>query len=216
MTGVMKENRTIRGLYAVTPDETDTPQLMRQIGAALSGGARIVQYRNKTAPEMRKAQARALKTLCDEYGAVLIINDHLHLAAEINADGVHLGAEDGDMREARSVLGPDKLIGVSCYNRIELARSAAAHGADYIAFGSFFPSRVKPGAVQAPLSLLAEARRELRIPIVAIGGITLENAPSLIHSGADAVAVISGLFHAPEVATTARAFNLLFDLRSAA
>lgn len=207
----------MRGLYAVTPGIPDTEALLRQVEDALSGGVRIVQYRNKTAtPELKRAQARALKALCDQRGTALIINDHVDLAAEVDATGVHLGAEDGGVREARHALGADKLIGISCYNRVDLARTAVAQGADYVAFGSFFPSRVKPGALHASLELLVDARREITVPIVAIGGITIENAPALVHAGADALAVISALFDVPDVIAAARALSALFDSRSPA
>ncbi|HEV7802690.1 MAG TPA: thiamine phosphate synthase [Burkholderiales bacterium] len=205
----------IHGLYAVTPDEADTEALLAQVSAALTGGARVVQYRNKTAaPALRLEQARAVKALCEMHRASLIINDHLDLAKAIDAAGVHLGAEDGATEAARDALGAGKLIGVSCYNRLELARAAQKSGADYVAFGSFFPSRIKPGAVHAPLELLANARPELHVPIVAIGGITLDKARALVEAGADALAVISAVFGAPDVAAAARGFTALFEARS--
>jgi thiamine-phosphate pyrophosphorylase len=189
---------------------------MIQAHAALSGGVRVVQYRNKQATAAtRSVQARALKAMCDEVGAALIINDHVNLAAEVDASGVHIGSEDGEISVARRVLGADKLIGVSCYNQLELARSAIAGGADYVAFGSFFASSVKPGAVHAPLTLLARAHRDFAVPIVAIGGITINNASDLINAGADAIAIISALFHAPDIAASSRAFSALFDSRTA-
>jgi thiamine-phosphate pyrophosphorylase len=200
-----------RGLYAVTPDEADTPALVSKVTAALTGGARIVQYRNKpAAPELRRDQAAALKRACDAHGALLIINDHAELAREIDAAGVHIGADDGDVAAARRIVGRGKIIGVSCYRRIELAREAAERGADYVAFGSFFPSSVKPGAVRAPVDLLPEAKRALAVPVVAIGGITIDNAPQLIAAGADALAVITAVFGASDVAAAARAFTALY------
>jgi thiamine-phosphate pyrophosphorylase len=200
-----------RGLYAVTPDGPDTAALVSTVTAALTGGARIVQYRNKPAtPELRRDQAAALKRACDAHGALLIINDHAELAREIDAAGVHIGADDGDVAAARRIVGRDSIIGVSCYRRIELAREAEAQGADYIAFGSFFPSSVKPGAVRAPVDLLLEAKRALAVPVVAIGGITIDNAPQLIAAGADAVAVITAVFGASDVAAAARAFTALY------
>lgn len=206
---------TIQGLYAVTPDTGDTQALTAQVDAAIRGGVRVVQYRNKTAsPRLRQTQATALQALCEAHGAALIINDHVKLAREVGAAGVHVGAEDAKLRDARAALGPGKLIGVSCYNRLELAREAQSDGADYIAFGSFFPSQVKPGAVRATPELLVEAKGGIRVPIVAIGGITLENAPRLIAAGADAVAVISALFGAQDVTETARRFTATFESRS--
>jgi thiamine-phosphate pyrophosphorylase len=201
----------VRGLYAVTPDEADTGVLVDRVTAAVSHGARLVQYRNKiAASELRREQAAALKRACDAHGALLIVNDHAELAREIDAAGVHIGAEDGDLEAARAIVGPDKLIGVSCYRRVELAMDAQAHGADYVAFGSFFPSSVKPNAVRAPIDLLREAKRTLRVPVVAIGGITIDNAPQLVDAGADAVAVITAVFGAPDVGAAARGFAALF------
>ena len=204
----------VRGLYAVTPDLADTDALLVQVDAALAGGARVVQYRNKTGGDTLKLeQARVLAALCRRHRLPLIINDHLELALAVDADGLHLGSDDGPVAEARSRLGPDKLLGVSCYDRIDNALDAARLGANYVAFGSFFPSRVKPGAVRASLSLLGEVKRRQALPVVAIGGITVENAPQLIAAGADSVAVISALFEAPDIEMTARRFSALFGAR---
>jgi len=202
----------ICGLYAVTPDEIDTRALAVKVRAALSGGAKLVQYRNKTAAvAQRFEQAGALLELCRQYGARLIVNDHLDLALKVGADGLHLGAEDGPVADARKKLGAGKIIGVSCYDRLQNALDAQSQGADYVAFGSFFASGIKPEAVRAPLALLREAKQRLAIPIVAIGGITLANAPQLIAAGADSVAVISALFAAPDVELAAQRFTALFD-----
>ena len=207
--------RALRGLYAITPDADDTQRLLTQVAAAIAGGAHFIQYRNKTAgAALRLEQARALKSLCAGRGSTLIINDHVDIALAVDAEGVHLGADDGSLTRARQVLGPEKLIGVSCYNRLELARAAETSGADYVAFGSFFPSRVKPGAVQASLTLLDAAKRELEVPVAAIGGITLEHAPQLIASGADLLAVITAVFDADDVTAAARRFSDLFEGRS--
>lgn len=201
----------IRGLYAVTPDIEDTAELLAKVEAALAGGARLLQYRNKRADAARRrVQARALAALAREHGVPLVINDHLELALEIAAEGVHLGAADGPLAAARARLGEGRLLGASCYARLESALEAERAGASYVAFGSFFPSAVKPGAVRAPLALLAEAKRRLRVPVVAIGGITPENAPQLIAAGADSVAVISALFEAPDIRAAARRFSALF------
>jgi thiamine-phosphate pyrophosphorylase len=182
------------------------------VSAALAGGTRVVQYRNKTASvELRREQARALKSACDVHGAALIVNDHADLAREIDAAGVHIGADDGDLAGARDQLGAGKLIGVSCYNRLDSAREAQRAGADYVAFGSFFASSVKPGAVHAPLELAREARAALDVPIVAIGGITIDNARPLVDAGVDAVAVISALFGAADITAAARELNALFE-----
>ena len=202
--------RKLAGLYAITPEEPRTDILVRKVGQALGGGASVVQYRNKTSgPELRREQGRALAALCRAAGAAFIVNDDLALALELGADGVHLGGEDGDLAEARRCLGQGKLLGASCYNRIELAEVAAQAGVDYLAFGSVFSSGTKPGAVRAPLSLFAEARRSFDLPLVAIGGITLQNAPQVFAAGADAVAVISAVFDAGDIAASAAGFTRL-------
>lgn len=201
----------LRGLYAVTPDEVNTARLMTLVRSALGGGARILQYRNKVADAaLRREQATELRVLCREYGAALIINDDLELALAVDADGLHLGGEDGSLAVARSRLGPNKLLGASCYRRLENAERALAEGADHIAFGSFFVSTVKPGAVRSSPTLLTEAKQKFGVPVVAIGGITVENAPLLIAAGADSVAVITALFGAPDVTVAAQRFNALF------
>lgn len=203
--------KQLRGLYGVTPDEPDTERMLRLVRAALEGGMRILQLRNKVAsPALREAQARALREITRGYGCALIINDDAKLAALVDADGAHLGAEDGSIREARALLGPHKLLGATCYGKLENARTALADGADHIAFGGFFQSSVKPGNPQRPLSLLTDAKREFPVPVVAIGGITLATTPQLIAAGADSVAVITALFGAPDVTQAARAFCALF------
>jgi thiamine-phosphate pyrophosphorylase len=208
--------RRFAGLYAVTPDLDDTALLLAKTRAALTGGARLLQYRNKTATEiLRREQAAALCRLCREHGATLIINDHILLASEVDADGVHVGADDATVAEARIQLGRDKIIGASCYNDLRHAEVAAVQGADYVAFGSFFASPVKPGAARAPLTILRTARLQFELPVVAIGGISLANADQLIHAGADAVAVISALFAAPDVEAEARKFCRLFQGKTA-
>lgn len=204
--------RVIRGIYAVTPDETDTDALVRKVGAAIDGGVQVIQYRNKTAPHaLRLDQARALQTLCATRGAALIVNDHVDIAIAVNADGLHLGKEDGAARLGREALGPQKLLGISCYDSFDRALEAQRNGADHVAFGSFFPSRVKPGAARASLELLARAKRELELPVVAIGGITLDNAAQLISAGAASLAVISALFEATDIAAAAADFAALFE-----
>jgi len=202
----------LRGLYGVTPDDTDTARLLSRVRSALSGGMRILQYRNKmTNGALRLEQATALRKLCSEHDATLIINDDLELALAVDADGLHLGGEDGSLAAARARLGPRKLLGASCYRQLENAERAIAEGADHIAFGSFFVSTVKPGAVRSKPELLTEAKRKFGVPVVAIGGITLDNASLLINAGADSVAVITALFGAPDIARTAREFNALFE-----
>jgi thiamine-phosphate pyrophosphorylase len=196
--------RAIRGLYAITPELEDTARLLELVAAALDGGAAAVQYRAKNADAARRGeQAYALAQLCRERGACFIVNDDVELARASGADGVHLGREDGAIAEARKRLGETALIGASCYDRLDLAREAAAQGADYVAFGSVFASSTKPDAVRAPLWLLAQAKRELPLPVVAIGGIDADNAPLLVACGVDAVAVISAIFDAPDVRAAA-------------
>jgi thiamine-phosphate pyrophosphorylase len=200
-----------RGLYALTPDLADTRELLRLVDAAIRGGAAAVQYRNKPAPDdLRREQAQALRGLCRAAGVPLIVNDDLELAIGVDADGAHLGREDGDLGDARRRLGPGRFLGASCYNRLELARMAVATGADYAAFGSAFASPTKPDAVHAPLELYREARRTIPGPIVAIGGITVGNAAELLATGVDAIAVITALFAADDVEQRAREFRNLF------
>ena len=205
-------NARISGLYAITPDEADTAELLRKVRLALRGGARVLQYRNKTADALlRHKQAGALRVLTREFGVPLIVNDDAGLARQIDADGVHLGGVDGSVAGARAVVGSEKLIGVSCYNRMALAHEAVLQGADYVAFGSFFASAVKPDAVAATPELLRQARRELAVPLVAIGGITTQNGAQLLEAGADVLAVISAIFAAPDVEGAAREFSNLFE-----
>lgn len=208
----MNRTHTLRGLYAVTPDTEDSARLASQVQAALEGGTRIVQYRNKSTDRpLRRYQASALYALCCAHDAALIVNDDLELALEINAHGLHLGGEDGSLAEARARLGPHKLLGASCYRSLDNAERALAEGADHIAFGSFFVSTVKPGAVRSSPTLLTEAKRKFGVPVVAIGGITHDNAPQVIAAGADSVAVITALFGAQDIAQAARDFNALFE-----
>jgi thiamine-phosphate pyrophosphorylase len=199
-----------RGLYLITPDEADTDRLLIRVGAVL-GHAALLQYRNKSADaDLRHEQATALIALCRQCGVPLIVNDDLALAEAIGADGVHLGEDDGDAAAARARLGPQALIGVSCYDDLERARVAAANGASYLAFGAFFPSTTKPNARRASLQLLRDSAA-LRLPRVAIGGITPDNARSVIEAGADLLAVISGVFDAPDPRAAAQAYRACFD-----
>ena len=206
--------RSIAGLYALTPERSDTDAMTRCVAAALSGGATAIQYRNKTAtPKLRLRQALALRELCAGQGATFIINDDIDLARAVDADGVHLGRGDATIALARARLRPTALVGASCYDSLELAEAAVADGADYIAFGSFFPSSTKPDAVRAGLPLLSTAKARWKVPVVAIGGITPDNARALIEAGADAVAVISALFDTADVTAAARSFVALFNQR---
>ena len=196
------------GLYALTPDNIgDTSHLLTRVLGAISGGAVLVQYRDKTTnAAQRKTRARALVEACHPRGVPLIVNDDVGVAAEVGAAGVHLGRDDVDPRAARSLLGAARIIGVSCYDSLALAHDAIAAGADYVAFGSFYASATKPAAVRCPLDVLRQARQELTVPIVAIGGITAENAQPLLAAGASLLAVIGALFDGPDTTTAARAF----------
>jgi thiamine-phosphate pyrophosphorylase len=207
------ENRRfrLRGLYAVTPEIPDTAELAARVRDVLAGGACLVQYRSKNPDAaLRRRQAAALLQLCRERDVPLIINDDAGLAAELGADGVHVGRDDVDLDAARMRLGSARILGASCYNDLERAVAAVARGADYVAFGAAFPSATKPGAARAPLSLYAAARSRLALPIAAIGGITVDNAPQLIAAGVDLLAVISDLFETPDAAARAAAYARLF------
>jgi len=208
----LKSEPAIAGLYAITPDLADTHELLRKVRLALQGGARVLQYRNKIADaSLQLQQAQALRQLTLEFGTCFIVNDDAALAAQVDADGMHLGGEDGSVDAARALLGESKLIGVSCYNRAPLALAAVQQGANYVAFGAFFPSSVQPEAVKAEVAMLREARREVQAPIVAIGGITQQNGAMLIEAGADSLAVISALWDAPNIEQAAKEFSTLFS-----
>jgi thiamine-phosphate pyrophosphorylase len=203
----------IAGLYAITPDTADTAALLQITRQALEGGAKLIQYRNKTADAaLRIQQAALLADLCREVAASFIINDNPDLAAEVDADGVHLGKQDVSIAEARRRLGEGKIIGVSCYNQLGQALDAERQGADYIAFGAFFVSGTKPKAVTASLDLLQRARRKLHIPVVAIGGINSTNAAELILHGATALAVVNGVFAASNIRYAAEQISRLFQV----
>jgi thiamine-phosphate pyrophosphorylase len=199
-----------RGVYLITPDDADTESLLARVDAVL-GYAALLQYRNKSAsPALRHAQAEALSARCAMRGVPLIVNDNITLARAIGAAGLHLGANDGDMGTVREVIGPDAIIGVSCYDDLERARAAAASGASYIAFGAFFPSTTKPNARHASVNLLRDSA-SFGLPRVAIGGITPDNALSVVAAGADLIAVISGVFDAPDPVAAMHAYLACFD-----
>lgn len=204
----------LAGLYVITdPVLCPAPRLLESVEQALKGGAAVVQYRDKLADEgSQRRQALDLNRLCQDYGALFVINDDVLLARAVGADGVHIGQDDMRLAEARSLLGPRALIGVSCYNRLTLALQAQAAGADYVAFGRFFPSQTKPNAVAADIGLLHEAKGQLRLPIAAIGGITADNGAALVAAGADMLAVIHGVFGQPDVEAAARRCSALFDV----
>ena len=198
-----------RGLYLVTPDEHDTSRLITRVEAVL-GSAVLLQYRNKSADRgLQLEQASALLVLCRARGVALIVNDNADIAHAIGADGVHLGEHDEPIEKVREPLGGDAIIGVSCYDDVQRAEAAANAGADYLAFGAFFASPTKPNAPRATLPLLQQSRR-FQLPLVAIGGITPDNAKAVIAAGADLIAVISGVFDAPDPAAASRAYAALF------
>jgi thiamine-phosphate pyrophosphorylase len=196
----------LRGLYAITPEQPDTRRLLRLAESVLDQGVALIQYRNKsTNAALRLEQALGLKLLCLPYGVPLVVNDDIELARAMQADGVHLGESDGDPAAVRDELGADALIGVSCYASIERANTAKAQGADYLAFGAFFQSPTKPQATLADPAILRDAR-SLGVPLVAIGGIQPDNVAALRDAGADLIAVISGLWSAPDPGVAARAY----------
>lgn len=198
----------MRGLYAITPDIADTAVLLKKVEQALKADIAMLQYRNKIiSKDKRLLQARELAPLARGYGVPFIVNDDVEIAASVGANGVHLGKDDGDIAAARAKL-PGRIVGASCYNDLETARAAIKAGANYVAFGSVFPSPTKPAAVRAPLSLF---EGELGVPLCAIGGITLKNAPKLIAAGADLLAVISDLFDADDIAARAAEYRKLFS-----
>lgn len=203
---------SLYGLYAITDSAFAAGErLGPAVEAAIRGGARLIQYRDKSTDTPRRRQeAHSLAQLCRAHGVTFIVNDDVELAFESQADGVHLGREDGDIAAARVSLGPRALIGVSCYDSLERAVGAAQAGADYVAFGSFYPSQTKPAAVRAPITLLAEARSRLGIPVCAIGGITPDNGATLVAAGADMLAAVQVVFGAADVTEAARRYARLF------
>lgn len=199
------------GIYAITPDTLDTPALLAKVETALQSGIALLQYRSKSLDKaLRAQQAQALVALCRRHQVPCLINDDLELALAVGADGVHLGQDDGPLAPARAALGAQAIIGRSCYNSLELAQMAADEGADYLAFGRFYPSSTKPNNLQAEPELLREARARFNLPLVAIGGIRPENAAPLIKAGADYLALIGGLFQAPDIAKACQQLNHLF------
>ncbi len=208
----MNNEPRLAGLYAIADTQYLHDERLRPaVREAIAGGARVIQYRDKShAAEQRMRWAKEIAAQCRQHGALFIVNDDVRLAKETKADGVHLGREDASPVSAREQLGLDAIIGVSCYNELARAETAQAQGADYIAFGRFFSSRTKPGAVPANLNLLREAKKKLRIPVVAIGGITPENGAALIVAGADALAVIEGVFGQTDVRAAAQRYAKLF------
>ncbi|MBN0989229.1 thiamine phosphate synthase [Amphritea pacifica] len=204
----------LQGLYAIT-DSTlmpDTDNLLFQVEQALRGGARIIQYRDKSTDQTKRLQqALALVDLCNQYHRPLLINDDTELARACGAHGVHLGQSDGNISQAREYLGREAIIGSTCHSSLTLAQTACQQSADYVAFGAFFPSSTKPDATPAPITLLAEAGSTLPVPVVAIGGINMDNAGQVISAGADMIAVIHSLFACDDICARAGQFDSLFN-----
>jgi thiamine-phosphate pyrophosphorylase len=201
----------MKGLYLVTPDWDDTDQLLSVTDSALKAGVAMLQYRHKTATDaLQRHQATALRDLCRQYKVPFIINDHLALCEEIDADGVHVGGTDATVAAVRSVMGPDKIIGASCYGDLQRALDAAAAGASYVAFGGFYPSRVKKYEVSTPVDIISRAKAALTVPVCVIGGMTPENAVPLVSEGADLVAAISSVYQHERPASAAADFVRLF------
>jgi thiamine-phosphate pyrophosphorylase len=201
----------MRGLYLVTPDWDDTAALVDATEQALRAGAALVQYRHKSAnPELRREQATQLLALCRRHGRPFVINDHVDLCLELNADGVHVGGTDASVAEARKALGARKIVGASCYGDRRLAREASAGGASYVAFGGFYPSTVKQYPVTTQAEIVGWAKAEIPLPCVVIGGMTAHNAAPLVARGADMVAAISSVYGAQRIDAAVHEFTHLF------
>ncbi len=197
----------MKGLYIVTPDWDETEKLVVATEAALKGGAALVQYRHKTAsPELRKEQAGKLLALCRQYNRPLIINDHIELALELGAEGIHVGGTDASVAEARKRVGPGMIVGASCYDSLDRARMSHEAGASYIAFGGFYPSRVKKYDFKTPYDIVTRAKEQIPLPVVVIGGMTPDNAVPLIEAGTDMVAAISAVYMTDDPQASAQAF----------
>ena len=202
----------LRGLYAVTDSQLLAGRFLAYVEAALDGGVTLLQYRDKSGDETRRLrEASELLKLCERYKTRLIINDDAKLAKDAGAAGVHLGQSDGLLAEARILLGPDAIIGITCHDSLAFAREGQRAGADYIDYGAFYASKTKPNASPAPLSLLAESKAQIKLPTVAIGGITVDNAAQTLAAGADMLAVVHSLLAADDVELQASRFSQLFS-----
>lgn len=207
----MRDSFIIKGLYAITPDSADLNTLIQKTQWAIEGGAFMVQYRSKILNrDIKMQQCAAILRLCREYEIPCIVNDDVDMCRILEADGVHLGEKDDNIAEVRRILGEDAIIGSSCYDQLNRAKQAQKEGASYVAFGAMFPTSTKPNAPRATLALLKEAKREIQIPIVAIGGITVNNAHDVIKTGIDAIAVINSLYEAKSIKETAETFAKMF------
>lgn len=201
----------MKGLYLVTPDWDDTDKLVAASEQAIAGGATLLQYRHKTASDdMRAEQASALLALCRRLNVPLIINDHVELCERLDADGIHVGGTDASVADVRVRVGKDKIVGASCYGDLQLARNAAAAGASYVAFGGFYPSRVKKYEVTTSPDIITRALSEIELPVCVIGGMTVENSRPLVELGAHMVAAISSVYSSSDHRSAASAFVSLF------
>ena len=207
----MRDSFIIKGLYAITPDSADLNTLIQKTQLAIEGGAFMVQYRSKIRNrDVKMQQCAAILRLCREYDVPCIVNDDVEICRVLKADGVHLGENDDNIAEVRHILGEDAIIGSSCYDQLNRAKQAQKEGASYVAFGAMFPTPTKPNAPRATLELLREAKSEIQIPIVAIGGITMNNAHDVIETGVDAIAVITSLYESNSIKETAETFSQMF------
>jgi len=210
----MRDSFIIKGLYAITPDSADLNTLIQKTKSAIEGGAFMVQYRSKIQDrDVKMQQCAAILRLCREYEIPCIVNDDVEMCRVLEADGVHLGEKDDNIAEVRHILGEDAIIGSSCYDQLNRAKSAQKEGASYVAFGAMFPTSTKPNAPRATLALLKEAKREIQIPIVAIGGITVNNAHDVIKTGIDTIAVITSLYEAKSIKETAETLSKMFQIK---
>ena len=209
----MTPGTPLHGLYLVTPDWDDTEKLVAISELALQGGASLLQYRHKTAgAQLRLTQATALLALCRRYQRPFIINDHVDLCLTLNADGIHVGGTDASVAQVRALVGPDKIVGASCYGDLQLAHTAQQQGASYVAFGGFYPSRIKKYPVTTSPDIVTQAAAALALPNVVIGGMTLENSTPLIAAGANMVAAISSIYFAADPRAAAQEFSSLFKI----
>ena len=207
----MRDSFIIRGLYAITPDMADLNALVRKTQWAIEGGAFMVQYRSKIQDrDVKMQQCAAILRLCREYKIPCIVNDDVEMCRILDADGVHLGEKDDNIAEVRRILGDDAIIGSSCYDQLNRANEAQKEGATYVAFGAVFPTTTKPHAPRAALALLREAKSQIQIPVIAIGGITVNNAHEVIETGIDAIAVITSLYESNAIKETAETFSRMF------
>jgi thiamine-phosphate pyrophosphorylase len=215
--GRSTKDEIMNGLYVVTPDWDDTGRLLAVSEMALQGGAALLQYRHKSAgPALRHEQASALQALCRRYSRSFIINDYVELCLELDADGIHIGDTDASVAKVRAAVGPTKIVGASCYGSLHLARDAWHAGASYVAYGGFYPSKVKQYPVTTAIDILAQSKAQIPLPNVVIGGMTQENAAPLVTAGADMVAAISSIYLADDPQAAAQAFVRLFDRMTAA